>query len=164
MAVTTSFSIPPSLSRAYAPGGSWRPRASTAGCTEPRCIRVQDPLEAGEDVVLRLDVQGARELQRRIPEAVVIFIEPPSVEEAMRRIRKRGSESPDEAERRLRAMLDFEMDFASQADYRVPNPTGELEATANRVWDIVMAERLRAHPRRVDPAALRPWSDPPVEP
>ena len=126
--------------------------------------QVQDPLEAGEDVVLRLDVQGAREVQRRVPAAVVIFIEPPSVEEAMRRIQARGTESPDEAERRLRAMRDFEMDFASQADYRVPNPTGELEATADRVWDIVMAERRREPPRRVDPAALRPWSDPPVEP
>lgn len=126
--------------------------------------QVQDPLEAGQDVVLRLDVQGARELQRRIPAAVVIFIEAPSVEEAVRRIRKRGTESPDEAERRLQAMLDFELDFASRADYRVPNATGALDAAADQVWAIVEAERLREPPRRVDPVTLRPWSDPPVEP
>ena len=126
--------------------------------------QVQEPLAAGLDVVLRLDVQGARELQRLVPEAIVIFIEPPSVEEAVRRIRERGTESPDEAARRLQAMLDFELDFASRADYRVPNATGELEAAADQVWTIVEAERLREPPRRVDPATLRPWSDPPVEP
>ena len=126
--------------------------------------QVQDPLEAGQDVVLRLDVQGAREVRRRIPAAIVIFIEPPSVEEAVRRIRERGTESPDEAERRLRAMLDFEMDFAAEADYRVPNATGELDAAADQVWAIVVAERLQEPPRCVDPTTLRPWSDPPVEP
>ena len=126
--------------------------------------QVREPLEAGEDVVLRLDVQGARVLQRLAPPAIVIFIEPPSVEEAMRRIRERGTESPEEAERRLQAMGDFELDFARQADYRVPNATGELDAAADQVWDIVVSERLRADPRRVDPATLRPWSDPPVEP
>ena len=82
----------------------------------------------------------------------------------MRRIRERGTESPDEAERRLQAMLDFELDFASRADYRVPNATGELDAAADQVWGIVEAERRREPPRRVDPVALRPWSDPPVEP
>ena len=126
--------------------------------------QVQDPLEAGQDVVLRLDVQGARELQRRIPAAIVIFIEAPSVEEAVRRIRMRGTESPDEAKRRLQAMLDFELAFASRADYRVPNATGELDAAADQVWAIVEAERQREPPRRVDPGTLRPWSDPPLEP
>ena len=126
--------------------------------------QVREPLAAGQDVVLRLDVQGARELQRLVPEAIVIFIEPPSVEEAMRRLQTRGTESPDESERRLQAMLGFEMDFASRADYRVPNATGELEAAADQVWAIVETERLREPPRRVDPATLRPWSDPPVEP
>ncbi len=126
--------------------------------------QVQEPLEAGADVVLRLDVQGARELQRRHPEAIVIFIEPPSVAEAIRRIRERGTESPDEAERRLQAMRDYEMDFAAHTDYRVPNLTGQLEAAADHLWAIITAERSRAHTRRVDPVQLRPWSGPPVEP
>ena len=126
--------------------------------------QVAEPLAAGADVVLRLDVQGARALQRLVPEAIAIFIEPPSVGEAIRRIRERGTESPAEAERRLQAMHAYEMDFASQADYHVPNPTGQLEAAADHVWAIITAERLRARPRRVDPATLRPWSDPPIEP
>ncbi len=126
--------------------------------------QVSDPLADGADVVLRLDVQGARELQRRLPKSIVIFIEPPSVEEAVRRIRERATESAEEVEQRLEAMHAYEMGFAEQADYRVPNPTGELEAVADHVWSIVIAERLRAHPRTVDPNQLQAWTDEPIRP
>ncbi len=118
--------------------------------------QVRQPLEQGRDVVLRLDVQGARTLKARYPQAIVVFIQPPSATEAERRLRVRSTEREDEIERRVRAMHDYELAFASEADYRIPSATDAVETVADHVWAVVTAERLRARPRRVDPQALRP--------
>ncbi len=121
--------------------------------------QVREPLERGEDVILRLDVQGARELKRRYPEAIVLFVEPPTPEEAERRLRDRATESDEEITRRIRAMHDYELAFAAEADYRIPSPTGALENAADGIWAIVVAERLRRAPRTLDPAALVPATE-----
>ena len=99
--------------------------------------QVREPLLAGRDVMLRLDVQGARELKRRYPGAIAVFVEPPSPEEAERRMRSRATESPQEIERRIAAMRDYELSFAEEADFRVVNPTGDLDRAADQVWEIV---------------------------
>ena len=99
--------------------------------------QVREPLLAGRDVMLRLDVQGARELKRRYPGAIAIFVEPPSPEEAERRMRSRATESPQEIERRIAAMRDYELSFAEEADFRVVNTTGDLDRAADQVWEIV---------------------------
>ena len=101
--------------------------------------QVREPLLAGSDVMVRLDVQGARELKRRYPGAIAIYIEPPSPEEAVRRMRARATESPQEIERRIAAMHDYELAFAMEADFRVVNATGNLHSAADQVWDIVMS-------------------------
>ncbi len=107
--------------------------------------QVREPLLAGNDVMVRLDVQGARELKRRYPGAIAIYIEPPSPEEAVRRMRARATESPREIERRVAAMHDYELAFATEADFRVVNATGDLHSAAGQVWDIVMSvERTTA--------------------
>ena len=99
--------------------------------------QVREPLRAGRDVMLRLDVQGARELKRRYPGVIAIFVEPPSPEEAERRMRSRATESPQEIERRIAAMRSYELSFAEEADFRVVNTTGDLDRAADRVWEIV---------------------------
>ena len=101
--------------------------------------QVREPLLAGNDVMVRLDVQGARELKRRYPGAIAIYIEPPSPEEAERRMRARATESRQEIERRIAAMHDYELAFATEADFRVVNATGDLHRAADQVWDIVMS-------------------------
>ncbi|MCY3895745.1 MAG: guanylate kinase [Chloroflexi bacterium] len=103
--------------------------------------QVREPLLAGRDVMLRLDVQGARELKRRYPGAIAIFVEPPSPEEAERRMRSRATESPLEIERRIAAMRDYELSFADEADFRVINTTGDLGRAADRVWEFVSSVR-----------------------
>lgn len=113
--------------------------------------QVREPLLAGQDVMLRLDVQGARELKRRYPGAIAIFVEPPSPEEAERRMRSRATESPREIERRLSAMRDYELSFAGEADFRVVNTTGDLERAADCVWEIVRS--VRRTPERMAVAA-----------
>lgn len=117
--------------------------------------QVREPLLAGRDVMVRLDVQGARELKRRYPGAVTIFVEPPSPEEAERRMRSRATESPREIERRVAAMRDYELSFAAEADYRVVNTTGNLRRAADRVWAIVTSV-CRTPERAAVAAALAP--------
>ena len=113
--------------------------------------QVRKPLLEGRDVMLRLDVQGARELKRRYPGAIAIFVEPPSPEEAERRMRSRATESPQEIECRIDAMRAYELSFAAEADFRVVNATGDLARAADRVWDIVTS--VRRTPERMAVAA-----------
>jgi guanylate kinase len=73
-----------------------------------------------QGVVLEIDVQGARQVRERLPEAVQIFIEPPSFEDLERRLAARASDRPDEIERRLAAARN-ELSAAGEFDHRVVN-------------------------------------------
>lgn len=106
-------------------------------------------LERGQLVVLDIDVQGARQIRRRFPEAVLVFIVPPSGEELVRRLRGRASESETERLHRLRNAR-RELHAASEFDYVVVND--ELERAVSALQAIVDAERRR-YTRLVDPAA-----------
>jgi guanylate kinase len=86
--------------------------------------------------VLEIDVQGARQVRERLPEAKLIFIEPPSFEDLEARLAGRGSDRPEQIERRLAAARD-ELAAAGEFDHRVVNDDlqralqelGELAAT-----------------------------------
>lgn len=67
---------------------------------------VQKLLSQGLDVILEIDYQGAFQVQRRFPDAVLIFILPPSLEELRRRIEKRGEDAPDGIDLRMRNALE----------------------------------------------------------
>ena len=62
-----------------------------------------DRLEAGEPVLLEIDLQGARQVRESMPDARLVFLAPPSWEELVRRLTGRGTESPEVIERRLEA-------------------------------------------------------------
>jgi guanylate kinase len=87
-------------------------------------------------IVLEIDVQGARQVRERLPEAKLIFIEPPSFEDLEARLAGRGSDRPEQIERRLAAARD-ELAAAGEFDHRVVNDDlqralqelGELAAT-----------------------------------
>lgn len=105
-------------------------------------IEVEDPLAFGRDAIARVDVQGAATLKRLLPQAVLIFISPGSVEETARRMRGRGADTEEEQQRR-REIAEREMAAAAQFDHVVVNATGELEAAARRVHEIMVEEKLR---------------------
>ena len=105
-------------------------------------IEIEDPLAFGRDAIARVDVQGAETLRRLVPQALLIFIAPPTVEETARRMQDRASDTPEEQARR-RETAKREMEAASGFDHVVVNETGRLEETARRVWEIVAAEKRR---------------------
>jgi guanylate kinase len=71
-------------------------------------------------IVLEIDVQGARQVRERLPDAKLIFIEPPSFEDLQRRLAARASDHPEQIERRLAAAQD-ELDAAGEFDHRIVN-------------------------------------------
>lgn len=62
---------------------------------------IRQVLDTGRDVVLEIDVQGARQVKERVPEAVLILLEPPSLDELERRLRSRGTEDEERLAHRL---------------------------------------------------------------
>lgn len=67
---------------------------------------IERALAAGRDVIAELDIQGAQSIKRAKPEAVLVFIEPPSLDELGPRLRGRGTEDPESMAKRLRAAYD----------------------------------------------------------
>ena len=100
--------------------------------------RVRESLDRGEDIVLKIDVQGAAQLRGRVPEAVFIFLLPPSVEELRERLRARESES-DESLAQRDADAVRELAEAERYDHRVVND--QVERAAREILDIVAASR-----------------------
>ena len=100
----------------------------------------QFALDAGSDLVLDIDVQGARQLKSKIPDAVTIFILPPSREILEQRLRARGEDTEETIERRLREAAE-EIRNYHLYDYVLVNR--EVEESAKTLCSIVRAERVR---------------------
>lgn len=94
----------------------------------------------GQDLVLDIDVQGARQLKVAIPEAISIFVLPPSREILEQRLRARSQDTEEVIRRRLRGAAEEVRNY-TQYDYVLINR--ELEDSAARLASIVKAERLR---------------------
>lgn len=105
---------------------------------------VDEAMEAGRDVILEIDVQGALQIAHKRPEAVLIFIAPPSWEELARRLTLRGTDSPEKIEKRLlRAKV--ECRTAGAYHYFVINDT--IENAAMELDAIMTAEHCRSMER-----------------
>lgn len=97
--------------------------------------------EQGQDVLLEIEVEGAANVRRLCPDAVSVFIAPPSVKELERRLRKRGTETDEVIAERV-SQAEREIRCASQYDYIIIN--GELEKAVNDVASVINAERIFA--------------------
>lgn len=105
--------------------------------------QVEEQLAAGNDVVVRTDVQGAASIRRLMPAAVLIFLAPPSLEELETRLRERGADDGERIERRLAAARG-EMARSGEFEYVVINEPGRLDDAVARIEEILEAARLRA--------------------
>lgn len=102
---------------------------------------VEEQLEKGNDVLLEIDVKGGLQVKKRMPEAVLIFIAPPDMKELERRLRNRGTETPEAIERRL---IDsrWEMVQQDKYDYVVVNNTvDQAVADCLKIIDSVKEKR-----------------------
>ena len=99
-------------------------------------------LQRGVSVILDIDVQGAMQVKRRMPESVSVFILPPSFEELEHRLRGRGTETPEKIERRL-AAAKAEMARAPEYDYQIVND--DLDAAYARLREIFILETEKAN-------------------
>ena len=109
---------------------------------------VDDHIAAGRVVVLDVDVQGGASVRRVRPDAVSIFIYPPSIDALRQRLLKRGTDAPDVVERRL-GNAPGELAEHRHYDYLVMND--DLEQADRRLLSILDAERARV--RRLRPTA-----------
>jgi guanylate kinase len=109
--------------------------------------QVRGILAAGRDAILTISPEGARNVRRLVPDALLIFVMPPSMEDLTRRLEERGSESEASLERRR---LDAErwIAQADEYDHVVVNETGHPEEAAERIWEIIQVEARRDPPRR----------------
>lgn len=112
-----------------------------------RHAQVREILDAGRDVLLNLDVQGAATVRRvaqkdaRIARALVsVFIMPPSVEELRERLAGRGTDAPDEIERRMRVALD---EMARWREYDYCLVSGSREQDFERIRALYFAAKMR---------------------
>lgn len=108
--------------------------------------QVTTALEQGMDVIIKADVQGAATIKEIAPEAIFIFLVPPSPEELERRLRDRKTETTPDLDLRISTAME-ELYHLPSFDYVIVNDY--IEDTANRIDAIITAEKCRIPPRRV---------------
>ena len=106
---------------------------------------VEKKLNEGVNVLLDIEVQGAQQVHEKMPEAVMIFFVPPSLEELERRLRNRGTDSPEKIDARLKRARE-EYKAATFYDYIIVND--ERDRAANELLSIITAEKCRYNNRK----------------
>ena len=101
---------------------------------------VEDEIAAGRDVLLEIDVQGAMNIRASYPDAVLVFIAPPSMGELKSRLVGRGTETPEAIERRF-ATAYKELGYLDKYDYVVVNDV--LDSAIQEMESIIRAEKCR---------------------
>ncbi|MBN4064198.1 guanylate kinase [Dehalococcoides mccartyi] len=110
--------------------------------------QVREALTEGNHVIMRVDVQGAKRLSEIIPEALLIFIIPPSLDVLKNHLVSRGVDTEAEMTKRLAAASE-EISQASLFDFTVTNEEGLLDETVSKVVEIIESESQRVPPRNV---------------
>lgn len=101
---------------------------------------VEQQLAEGKDVLLEIEMQGGMLVKKQFPQAVLIFITPPSYEELKNRLEGRGTENPEEIKNRLKRATE-EVSYMKAYDYIVVND--DLTEAVSRVNDIIINEHYR---------------------
>jgi len=101
---------------------------------------VEQQLQAHQDIILEIEVQGAKQIKEKCPDAVLIFLSPPSFTELEARLRRRGTETPERLAQRLKK-AEVEMTEKALFQYEVVNDV--VEEAVNDLVHIVYSERLR---------------------
>lgn len=111
--------------------------------------QVRDAFASDQDVVMRLDVQGAATIRQLAPEAVLIFLLADSEEDMVTRLRGRQTDTEDAIKMRV-ASARQELKRMDEFDYCVLNPQGNIDAAVDCILSIIEAEHARVKQRKVD--------------
>jgi guanylate kinase len=109
---------------------------------------VKEALAKGQDTIIKVDVQGAANIKKILPEAVSIFIMPPSLDELSNRLTRRCTEISSDLSMRLKT-AEVEMQQISNFDYIVMNPYDGIDCAIKDILSIVTAEKCRVNPRKI---------------
>jgi guanylate kinase len=109
---------------------------------------LRDALKEGKDTIVKVDVQGAATIKKQLPDAVFIFLMPPSLDELAKRLTLRYTEKPSDMAIRLKA-ASSEMEQLKYFDYSVMNKNDGIDEAAADIKAIITAEKLRVKPRKI---------------
>ena len=118
--------------------------------------KVLDRLDAGEDILLEIDTQGALNVMKVMPDGLFIFLLPPSLEELAARLKGRGTETEESLHRRLGAAVD-EIKLATKYRYVVVND--KVEDAEETIANIIEAEHHRSDLNESLLAKLQVWKE-----
>lgn len=102
---------------------------------------VEEALAEGRPALLEIDLQGARQVRKTMPEALFVFLAPPSWEELVRRLVGRGTETPEERERRLETARE---ELAAEAEFDVTVVNTEVHAASEEL--VALIKNVPTHP------------------
>ncbi|MCD8316524.1 MAG: guanylate kinase [Eggerthellaceae bacterium] len=103
----------------------------------PRAL-VEEHLASGDDVILEIEVQGAALIKEQMPEAVLVFIEPPSMDELERRLRKRNTDADEVIKRRMETA---KAELARKGEYEKLIVNDELDQAVDELGRYVLSKR-----------------------
>ncbi len=109
---------------------------------------VKQALDKGQDVIVKVDIQGAATIKKVLPEAVFVFLTPPSMEELAVRLKQRHTETPFDLALRMKT-AEEEIKQLSLFDYIVVNKPGEIDQAVSHLQAIITAEKCRVNLRHV---------------
>ncbi|TET32523.1 MAG: guanylate kinase [Anaerolineales bacterium] len=110
--------------------------------------QVRDAFASGQDVIMRIDVQGAETICQLYPEALLIFLSTQNEEELVARLKARRTESEEKLQLRIETARE-ELHKVELFDYYVVNADDQLDATVDAILEIIASEHRRTNPRQV---------------
>ncbi len=109
---------------------------------------VKQALDKGQDIIVKVDIQGAATIKKILPQAIFIFLMPPSMEELLIRLKQRHTELPSDLALRLKT-AEGEMKQLPLFDYIVVNRWDEIDLAVSDIKTIITAEKCRVTPREI---------------
>ena len=110
---------------------------------------VKQALDKGQDIIVKVDVQGAATIKKLLPQAVFIFLIPPSMEELISRLKQRQTESAFDLALRTKTAEEEETKQLSLFDYIVVNKRDKIDLAVSEIKAIITAEKCRVTPREI---------------
>jgi guanylate kinase len=109
---------------------------------------IKQALESGKDAIVKVDIQGAATIKKLVPQAVLIFLMPPSMEELFTRLEQRQTESAFDLALRKKT-AEEEIKQLSLFDYIIVNKQREINRAVSQIMAIITAEKCRVTPREI---------------